>query len=91
MSDEVIISQLFFEIFDEQQEFLIGGADYKLSNTNYAEKVVVSLDSTASSFVGNNKFSFGFDKSINTAAQDFLVFGGAVPENIPTLPPPPVF
>ncbi|MEA5618586.1 CTB family bacteriocin [Cronbergia sp. UHCC 0137] len=89
MSEQIIASELFFELVDEQLELLAGGADFELSNTNYAERVITSLESTASSFVGNNRFAVDVDKAINTAAQNLLGFGGAIPE-IMTLPPPPI-
>jgi hypothetical protein len=90
MSDQVITSELFVNLFDEQQEIYLGGADFELSNTNFAERVKFSLESTALSPQSKNTFSLNFDRAINTAAQNFLGFGGNIPENIQSLPPPPI-
>ncbi|HLO87050.1 MAG TPA: CTB family bacteriocin [Nostocaceae cyanobacterium] len=90
MSEQVITSLLFVELLDKQQQLIVGGADFELTNTNYAERVVISLDSTASSPLSNNSFSLSLNKSINTAAQNLLGFGGNIPENITALPPPPI-
>ncbi|XZF60837.1 MAG: CTB family bacteriocin [Gloeotrichia echinulata DVL01] len=90
MSDLIIASKLFVKLSEEQQELLGGGADYELNNTNFAERVKASIESRANGPLGDAAFSLDLDKSINTAAQDFLGFGGVIPENITALPPPPI-
>ncbi|HLP91357.1 MAG TPA: CTB family bacteriocin [Nostocaceae cyanobacterium] len=87
---QVITSILFVDLCEKQQEIFAGGADFELSNTNFAQRVKASLDSSASSPIGYNNFSFDWDQSVNTAAQNLLGVGGNIPENIPPLPPPPV-
>jgi hypothetical protein len=74
MSEPMIISQLFVKLLDQEQELFVGGADFELSNTNYAERVVVSLDSTASNPISNNTFSLNLNRAVNTAAQNFFGF-----------------
>jgi hypothetical protein len=91
MSDQIIASELLAVLSDQQQELLVGSADFNLSNTNFAERVVFSLESTVSSPLDQDRFSLNLDKVISTAAQDFLGFGGAIPTNISALPPPSIY
>lgn len=90
MSDLMIVSMLFVNLLDEQQELLAGGADYELSNTNFAERLKGSIDSRASNPLNDGAFSLEMDRAINTAAQGLLGFGGVIPKNIKALPPPPM-
>ncbi|BAZ31802.1 hypothetical protein NIES4074_42750 [Cylindrospermum sp. NIES-4074] len=91
MSKQIIISELFVTLSDEQQELLAGSADFEMNNTNYAETLKAFLESNISSPQGNNIFATGLDRVINTAAQNFSGFGGAIPSNWTALSPPPVF
>jgi hypothetical protein len=90
MSKQIIISELFVALSDEQQEFMAGSADFEMSNSNYAERLKAFLESNASSPLGNNTFAAGLDRAINTAAQNIAGFGGAIPQYLTTLPPPPI-
>lgn len=90
MSDQIIASELLIKLSVREQELVCGGADFGLSNTNFAERVVFSLESTASTPLGSNAFSLSLDRAINTASQNFLGLGGSIPGNITALPPPPI-
>ncbi|MBD2385676.1 hypothetical protein H6G32_09710 [Cylindrospermum sp. FACHB-282] len=90
MSDQIIASELLVKLSVQEQELVSGGADFGLSNTNFAERVVFSLESTASTPLGSTTFSVGWDRSRNTAAQYLLGLGGTIPGNITALPPPPI-
>lgn len=90
MSEQIIISELFVALSDEQQELLAGSADFEMSKTNYAERLKAFLESNISSPQGNNAFATGLDRAINTAAQNLSGFGGAIPSNLTALSPLPV-
>jgi hypothetical protein len=90
MSDQIMASELFVKLSGEEQELVSGGADFGLSNTNFAERAVFSLESAATTPLGSSTFSVGLDRAINTAAQYLLGLGGTIPENIAALPAPPI-
>ncbi|AFZ27614.1 hypothetical protein Cylst_5613 [Cylindrospermum stagnale PCC 7417] len=90
MPDQIIASELFVELSVHEQELVSGGADFGLSSTNFAQKVVFSLESTASTPLGSNAYSLSWDQAINTAAQNLIGLGGSIPGKITALPPPPI-
>jgi hypothetical protein len=91
MSYLIITSELLGELTDEQKECISGGTDFKLGNTNFAERDSGVLESNASNPMSNSNFSFKLNRVIYTAGQELLGLGGKIPHNITTLPPPPIF
>jgi len=90
-SDPIITSGFFGELSVQQQESIFGGADFKFSQTNFAEKDNISLQSNASNAMNNSNFSVNLNRIINTAGLDLLGLNSKIPENISTLPPPTIF
>ncbi|MBD2385679.1 CTB family bacteriocin [Cylindrospermum sp. FACHB-282] len=90
MSNQIITSKLFVPLSDEQQQFLAGGADFELSNSNFANRISALRGTTSSGPGGSFANSAGTSNLTNTAAQDFLGLGGEIPEGIGALPPTPV-
>lgn len=89
MSNQIFVSELFVVLSDEQQQFLAGGADFELSNSNFANRITALRGTTASGPNGSFANSAGTSSAVNTAAQDFLGLGGLIPTDIGALPPPP--
>jgi hypothetical protein len=83
MSYLAITSQLAVELSIKQQELIIGGADFELSGSNFANRIVTLRGSTFSGPNGSFASSSGLSSLTNTAAQDLLGLG--VPR-IPRLP-----
>lgn len=80
MSHQIISSELFVALSDEQQQFLTGGADFELSGSNYANRLANLQGITASGPAGSTGNSIGTTSAVNTAAQDLLGLGApAVP------------
>ncbi|AFZ27617.1 hypothetical protein Cylst_5616 [Cylindrospermum stagnale PCC 7417] len=89
MSNPINASELFVALSDEQQQLLTGGADFELSNSNFANRINALRGSTASGPGGSFANSAATSNITNTAAQDFLGLGGLIPTDIGALPPPP--
>ncbi|AFZ27619.1 hypothetical protein Cylst_5618 [Cylindrospermum stagnale PCC 7417] len=89
MSNLIISSELFVVLSDEQQELLAGGADFELSNSNFANRLANLQGATASGPGGSTGNSSAINNATNTAAQDFLGLGGTIPTGIGALAPAP--
>ncbi|MBD2385682.1 CTB family bacteriocin [Cylindrospermum sp. FACHB-282] len=90
MSNQMIVSKLFVVLSDEQQELLTGGADFELSNSNFANRLATLQGTTASGPGGSTGNSSAINNATNTAAQDFLGLGGTIPLGIGGLGAAPV-
>ncbi len=82
MTRQINNSELFAELSEAQQEAIAGGADFELSNTNFAQRLAFLGGQTASGPWGSSSNSVGGVLQINTAAQDFLALGT---NNIPSV------
>ncbi|MEA5618589.1 CTB family bacteriocin [Cronbergia sp. UHCC 0137] len=65
-------SKLVVDLSDKQQEFIIGGADFELSSSNFANRFVILQGLTFSGPSGSFANSSAQTSAINTAAQDLL-------------------
>ncbi|MBD2385681.1 CTB family bacteriocin [Cylindrospermum sp. FACHB-282] len=90
MSNQIIQSELFVTLSNEQQQVLAGGADFELSNSNFANRQVTLQGSTASGPGGSTGNSSAINNATNTAAQDFLGLGGTIPADVGALGAAPV-
>ncbi len=79
MSRQILSLNWFTDLSNQQQELLVGGADFELSGSNFANRLV-SLRGSTSSANGSFANSVGLSSAINTAAQDLLGLG------VPTIP-----
>jgi hypothetical protein len=75
MTSQIIASELFVALSDEQQELVAGGADFELSGSNYANRLANLQGITASGPAGSTGNSIGTTSAVNTAAQDLLGLG----------------
>ncbi|WP_413171313.1 CTB family bacteriocin [Anabaena azotica] len=78
MSHQIISSELFVILSDEQQEFVTGGADFELAGSNFANRLANLQGTTASGPNGSTGNSIGTSSTVNTAAQDFLGLGAPI-------------
>ncbi|MEH2309354.1 CTB family bacteriocin [Nostoc sp.] len=85
MSHQIVASELLNELSDEQQQILVGGADFELSGSNYGNRRNGLLGKTNSGPQGSSSVSVGTSNAINTAAQDFLGLGGTIPTSVGAL------
>ncbi|WP_413171312.1 CTB family bacteriocin [Anabaena azotica] len=90
MSYYTIISNLFADLSEQQQEIIAGGADFELAGSNFANRLVVLQGSVSSGPNGSFANSSGQSSQVNTAAQDFLGLGAPSIPNIPALGSAPV-
>jgi hypothetical protein len=81
MSTQIMTSDLFVALSDEQQEVLTGGADFELAGSNYANRLASLQGFTSSGPNGSVGNSIGTTSAVNTAAQDLLGLG------VPAIPP----
>jgi hypothetical protein len=88
MSHEIMPSELLIALADEQQQLLSGGADFELSNSNFANRLSTVQGRTASGPGGSTGNSSAISNATNTAAQDFLGLGGDIPTGINPLSAP---
>ncbi|MFS0516135.1 CTB family bacteriocin [Nostoc sp. UIC 10607] len=72
MPSQIIISEFFLELSDAKQELLAGGADFELTNSNFAQRLFNVQGTSISSPLGNTANSTGQNNYINNAAQDSL-------------------
>jgi hypothetical protein len=77
MSHQIITSELLVALSAQQQELLLGGADFELSGSNYANRLVNLIGTTASGPLGSTGNSIGTTSAVNTASQDLLGLGAA--------------
>jgi hypothetical protein len=90
MSHQIITSELLNELSDEQQQMLVGGADFELSGSNFGNRRNILFGKTSSGPHGSKAASAGISNTVNTAAQDFLGLGGNIPTGIGALGTSPV-
>ncbi|MFK0732658.1 MAG: CTB family bacteriocin [Gloeotrichia echinulata GP01] len=77
MSNQIIASELCAELSEGQQEVVTGGADFKLSGSNYANRLANLQGLTTSGPNGSGARSIGQTSDVNTASQDLLGLGVA--------------
>ena len=82
MSSEIIGSSVLPILSEQQQELLIGGADFELSGSNFANRLAALRGTTFSGPNGSFASSAASKNATVTAAQDFLGLGGAIPVGI---------
>ncbi|TAF04094.1 MAG: hypothetical protein EAZ77_16200 [Nostocales cyanobacterium] len=85
-----IVSNLFVDLSEQQQEIIAGGADFELSGSNFANRLVVLQGSVSSGPNGSFANSSGQSSEVNTAAQDLLGLGAPCMPNFPALGSAPV-
>jgi hypothetical protein len=90
MSQEIISSELFVVLSDQQQEFVTGGADFELAGSNFANRLANLQGTTASGPNGSTGNSIGTSSAVNTAAQDFLGLGAPIIPEVAALGAAPV-
>jgi hypothetical protein len=90
MSEQTMKSTLFVELSEEQQELVaggqgttgmnqgIGGTDFELSSSNFAQISAVLVGQTNSGPEGSDANSAAEFTNISTAAQDFLGLGAGI-------------
>jgi len=88
MSDPIITVELLIELSDEQQEFLVGGGDFELNNSNFCQNVVKKHSLTSSGARGNTSTTSILDNSVNGAAESYIGLGGLIPAGITNLSAP---
>lgn len=82
MSHQMITSELYVGLSDEQQEVVTGGADFELAGSNYANRLSNLQGFTTSGPNGSVANSMATTSAVNTAAQDFLGLGAP---SVPTI------
>jgi len=70
-------SELFIELTEEQLIQLVGGADFELSGSNYANRLANNQRTTTTSPTGSIGNSTNTTSAVNTAAQNVLGLGVA--------------
>jgi hypothetical protein len=75
MSRQILSLNWFTDLSTQQQELLVGGADFELSGSNFANRLVSLRGSTSSGPNGSFANSAGLSSTINTAVQDLLGLG----------------
>ncbi|ODH01164.1 hypothetical protein A4S05_30055 [Nostoc sp. KVJ20] len=90
MSHQIITSELLNDLSDEQQQMLVGGADFGLSGSNFGNRRSALIGRTTSGPRGSSATSIGINSAVNTAARDFLGLGGNLPRGVGALGASPV-
>jgi hypothetical protein len=90
MSCQIISSELFVALSDQQQELVAGGADFELAGSNFANRLASLRGFTTSGPNGSTANSIGTVATVNTAAQDLLALGAPSVPEIGALGPAPV-
>lgn len=90
MSNHIITTELFVELLTQQQELLVGGADFELAGSNYANRFTTLRGTTFSGPNGSFADSAGQTSAVNTAAQDLLGLGAPALPNVGALGAAPV-
>jgi hypothetical protein len=90
MSHQIFASHLLVELSDKQQELVAGGADFELAGSNFANRTANLKGIAFSGPQGSIAYSTGNVAAINTAAQDFLVLGGATVPTVGALGSAPI-
>jgi len=78
------------ELSNWQQEQLVGGADFELSGSNFANRVITLRGTTYSGPNGSFASSAGLSSAVNTAAQDLMGLGALSIPNVAALGAAPV-
>lgn len=81
---------LLTDLSEQQQEMIIGAADFELAGTNFANRIVTLRGFTSSGPNGSFANSFGQSSEVNTAAQDFLGLGVLSIPDFPALGQAPI-
>lgn len=69
------MSDFVADLSNQEQELVTGGADFELSGSNYANRIVVLRGNISSGPNGSFANSSAYSSNINTAAQDLLGMG----------------
>ncbi len=88
MSHPIITVKLLIELSDDQQEFLVGGADFELNNSNFGQNIVKKQSLTSSGARGNTSTTSVLDNLVNGAAESYIDLGGLIPAGITNLSAP---
>jgi|GEM_PF-1474907 hypothetical protein len=88
MSHPIITVELLIELSDNQQEFLVGGADFELNNSNFGQNVVNKQSLTSSGARGNISTTSVLDNLVNGAAESYIGLGSLIPAGITNLSAP---
>ena len=72
MSGQMIASEFFVDLSDQQQELLAGGADFDLSNTEFTQGTANVRKTSSSSPQGDSSSSTFQQNDISSSAQDLL-------------------
>jgi len=92
MSNPLAASPVLLVLSDEQQQLLVGGSDFELSGSNFANRLAALRGTTASGPNGSFANSAASKNATVTAAQDFLGLSAALPAGIGALGPAiPIF
>ncbi|MEA5579365.1 CTB family bacteriocin [Anabaena sp. UHCC 0451] len=83
MSYHNIMFNLCADLPEQQQEIIVGGVDFELSGSNFANRLVMLRGLTSSGPNGSFTNSSGQSSEVNTAAQDLL---GLNALSMPTFP-----
>ncbi|GAX34503.1 CTB family bacteriocin [Nodularia sp. NIES-3585] len=90
MSYEILASELFVTLSDDQQELVAGGQDFELAGSNFANRVANLQGTSNAGPDGSSANSTGDVTAINTAAQDLMGLGAAEVPDIEALGAAPV-
>lgn len=90
MLNYTTIYNFLAELSEQQQEMIVGLADFELSGSNFANRLVALRGLTFSGPNGSFASSAGQSMEVNTAAQDFLGLGAPSVPNFPALGEAPV-
>jgi hypothetical protein len=84
----IFTANLLIELSDNEQEFLIGGADFDMTNSNFGQNVGSKRSVTTSGPQGNSSNTNIFDNKLTNSAQAYLGLGGMIPTGITNLASP---
>jgi hypothetical protein len=87
MSNQIVDSTTLLVLSEQEQELLVGGSDFELSGSNFANRLAALRGTTFSGPNGSFANSAATKNASVTAAQDFLGLGGALPTGIGALGP----
>ncbi|WP_414527980.1 CTB family bacteriocin [Nodularia chucula] len=90
MSDAIFTSDLYVILSDQEQQLLTGGADFKVSESNFAQKQANLEGTTNAGLEGSDSNGTSDITAINTAATNLLGLGAASIPNFEPLGPAPV-
>ncbi|WP_414527979.1 CTB family bacteriocin [Nodularia chucula] len=90
MNKQTLVSELCVALSPEEQQLLAGGVDFKLSSSNFANRIASLQGTVSSGPSGSTTNSVGQLTAINTAAQDLLALGAESLPSFESLGPAPV-